>query len=85
MIVANIINIGANYVLVYGMYGFPELGAEGSIWATFIVRLAQVFAILSYVWFFSTAQNMASIDRFGVARGARNAAHWLCVRRFHGR
>lgn len=52
MIVANIINIGANYVLVYGMYGFPELGAEGSIWATFIVRLAQVFAILSYVWFF---------------------------------
>ena len=52
MILANIINIGANYVLVYGMYGFPELGAEGSIWATFIVRLAQVFAILSYVWFF---------------------------------
>ena len=39
-------------MLVYGVYGFPELGAEGSIWATFIVRCMQVVAILSYVWFF---------------------------------
>lgn len=52
MIAANIINIFANYFLVYGVYGFPELGAEGSIWATFIVRCMQVVAILSYVWFF---------------------------------
>ena len=52
MIAANIINIFANYFLVYGVYGFPELGAEGSIWATFIVRCMQVAAILSYVWFF---------------------------------
>lgn len=52
MIAANIINIFANYVLVYGVYGFPELGAEGSIWATFIVRVMQVVAILSYVYFF---------------------------------
>lgn len=52
MIAANLINIVANYVLVYGLYGMPELGAEGSIWATFIVRCMQVVAILSYVWFF---------------------------------
>ncbi len=52
MIAANIINIFANYIMVYGLYGMPELGAEGSIWATFIVRCAQVVAILSYVWFF---------------------------------
>jgi len=52
MIVANIVNIFANYVLVYGLYGLPELGAEGSIWATFIVRCMQVVAIFSYVWLF---------------------------------
>ena len=52
MIAANIVNIFANYILVYGMYGLPEMGAEGSIWATFIVRCAQVVAILSYVYFF---------------------------------
>ena len=52
MIAANIVNIFANYILVYGMYGVPEMGAEGSIWATFIVRCMQVIAIFSYVWFF---------------------------------
>ena len=52
MIAANIINIFANYAMVYGLYGLPEMGAEGSIWATFIVRCAQVVAILSYVWLF---------------------------------
>jgi MATE family multidrug resistance protein len=62
MIAANIINIFANYVLVYGVYGFPELGAEGSIWATFIVRCAQVVAILSYVWFF------IDHEKFGLRR-----------------
>jgi MATE family multidrug resistance protein len=62
MIAANIINIFANYVMVYGVYGFPELGAEGSIWATFIVRCAQVVAILSYVWFF------IDHEKFGLRR-----------------
>ena len=51
MIVANIVNIFANYVLVYGLMGVPEMGAEGSIWATFFVRVMQVIAILSYVYF----------------------------------
>ena len=62
MIAANIINVFANYVLVYGLYGLPELGAEGSIWATFIVRLMQVAAILSYVWFF------LDHEKYGVRR-----------------
>ncbi len=52
MIVANIVNIFANYIFVFGAFGFPELGAEGSIWATLVVRFLQVVAILSYVWFF---------------------------------
>lgn len=51
IIVANIVNIFANYVLVYGLYGVPELGAIGSVWATLIVRIMQVSAILFYVWY----------------------------------
>ena len=62
MIAANIINIFANYFLVYGVYGFPELGAEGSIWATFIVRCMQVVAILSYVWF------LVDHEKFGLRK-----------------
>lgn len=36
--VANIANFGLNASLVYGRFGFPELGAVGSAWATLISR-----------------------------------------------
>ena len=48
---ANIINIFANYALVYGEFGMPELGATGSVWASLLVRSLQLLTILSYVWF----------------------------------
>lgn len=35
----NVINIVLNYVLIYGKYGFPEMGYMGSCWASFIARL----------------------------------------------
>ena len=50
MIVANVVNIIANYVLVYGLYGFPELGALGAIWASFIIRTVQMVLLLAYVF-----------------------------------
>ncbi|MEO6302703.1 MAG: MATE family efflux transporter [Bacteroidia bacterium] len=38
-VVGNLINIILNYVLIYGKFGFPELGYLGSAWASFIARL----------------------------------------------
>lgn len=52
MIFANLVNILANYALVFGHFGAPEMGAAGSLWATFIVRTAQVLAMFAYIWFF---------------------------------
>ena len=75
MIGANIINIFANYIMVYGLYGVPEMGAEGSIWATFIVRCAQVVAILSYVWFF------LDHEKYGVRKPQINWAAGRDLRR----
>jgi len=75
MIAANIINIFANYIMVYGLYGVPEMGAEGSIWATFIVRCAQVAAILSYVWFF------LDHEKYGVRKPQINWAAGRDLRR----
>ena len=60
MIAANIVNIFANYLLVYGLYGFPELGAEGSLWASLIVRCVQIMAIFSYIWF------LLDREKFGI-------------------
>ncbi len=50
MIIANIINICANYAFVYGQWGAPELGAEGAGWATFCVRALQFSALLVYLF-----------------------------------
>lgn len=60
IVIANIINIGANYTLIYGAFGFSEMGAEGAVWASFGVRLAQLVAILFYVWW------MRDAERYGL-------------------
>ena len=39
VIVANVINAGANIVLVYGYFGVPALGVVGSAYATLIARV----------------------------------------------
>lgn len=36
---ANLINVGGNWLLVFGNLGAPRLGAEGSAWATFLSRM----------------------------------------------
>lgn len=38
-IAANILNIGLNYILIYGKFGFPVLGLNGAGYATLISRL----------------------------------------------
>lgn len=38
-IIANVINIILNYVFIKGMFGFPEMGVEGSALASLIARI----------------------------------------------
>ncbi|MEO0331388.1 MAG: MATE family efflux transporter [Bacteroidota bacterium] len=52
---ANGVNIGLNYVLIYGYWGFPELGLNGAGVATLIARVLMVIVMAAYVlrahWF----------------------------------
>ncbi|MGH9660138.1 MAG: MATE family efflux transporter [Bryobacteraceae bacterium] len=47
---ANLINVAANWALIYGNAGAPALGAAGAGWATTISRLYMFAALLGYVW-----------------------------------
>jgi MATE family multidrug resistance protein len=38
LVSANLVNAGANWLLIYGHLGFPALGVEGSAWATTAAR-----------------------------------------------
>lgn len=43
-----ILNIGLNWVLIYGKFGCPALGFEGAAWATLISRICILIAMV--VW-----------------------------------
>jgi putative MATE family efflux protein len=46
--IANVVNIGLAYALIYGHFGLPAMGAVGSAWATFAARgLALVLLVLA--------------------------------------
>ncbi|RNC86842.1 MAG: MATE family efflux transporter [Winogradskyella sp.] len=46
-ILANVLNVGINYVLIFGMFGFPKLGIIGAAIGTLVSR----FVMLFYLWF----------------------------------
>jgi MATE family multidrug resistance protein len=62
MLIANILNIGLNYVLVYGHYGFEAMGATGTAWATTAVRTFLAVALFIYIW------NMKDHKKFGIRK-----------------
>jgi len=45
-----LINIPANYILIYGKFGAPALGGVGCGWATAIVMWIMLLSMLIYQW-----------------------------------
>lgn len=49
-ILANLLNWGGNWVLIYGKLGFPALGVDGSAISTCIARVSMAIALLGFAW-----------------------------------
>lgn len=60
MLAANIVNLVLDYGMVFGRFGFPEMGAAGSAWASTAVRWFLGAIAFAYVWW------SPAIREFGV-------------------
>lgn len=49
MIGANIANAFLNWIMIWGMWGFPELGSSGAALASTVVRIGAAIAIVTYI------------------------------------
>ncbi len=61
------VNVGLNYLLIYGNCGFPELGVRGAAIATLIARCIELFIVIYYLKFHEkqlclTAKKLIFID-----------------------
>jgi MATE family multidrug resistance protein len=76
MLVANVINVGLNWVLIFGHFGFDALGAGGSAWATTMIRMFLTVGLIIYIL------TMADAQKFGVRNAYRGGfGRWADQRR----
>ncbi len=70
-IAANLVNVGMNYLLIFGHCGLPTMGAEGAGWATTLSRVAQAVLIFGYFLYhkhYRTFLNGFSFGAFHLAK-----------------
>lgn len=79
----NALNVGLNWLLIYGNYGFPEWGLTGAGLATLAARLVAVIAVVlcfvgirryavslgGFRWRYMSWRNVSRLIRLGVPMG----------------
>ena len=74
--IANVLNVGLAYGLIYGHFGLPALGAVGSAWATFAARVVALLLMLRVLW--------AGRGGVSIAGGGGWRPNWSVARRVLG-
>ena len=62
LLLANLVNAGCNWVLIFGRYGFPAMGVAGSAWATVIARVFMAVTLLVVIVLHERRQRLGLSD-----------------------
>ena len=57
----NIVNVGLNSVMMFGLFGLPELGIEGAAWATVISRT--LMCVMLFVHTYKFGEHARKLDK----------------------
>ncbi len=68
IVLANLLNLGLNWVLIYGHWGAPAMGAFGSAWSSTISRWAMVGVLAALAWP-DLRGHLLPVDRAALAWG----------------
>ncbi len=62
---AFLINLGGNYVFIFGKFGLPSLGIMGAALSTLLARVFEFMIVAGYLFFFDQAVGYRVRDVFG--------------------
>lgn len=63
-LVSLVVNVVINYTLIFGRFGFPEMGVAGAAVGTFAARILELVIVVVYIAFFDRKLNLFGRDLF---------------------
>lgn len=70
-IVSLVVNVAINYTLIFGKFGFPEMGIVGAAVGTFVARVLEFVIVVVYIARFDKKLSLFSKDLFQADKGLR--------------
>ena len=75
-VVAVIVNFCINYILIFGHFGFPEMGIQGAAVGTLTARMLELLIIVVYIWKIDTKVRLFDINLFRTIFLPENRKIW---------
>lgn len=84
LITANLVNVAANWLLIYGHWGFPALGVAGAAWATVTSRVYMMATLLFAVWWVDKRRTREVLSQTTPAGVPKTDGLWHVERAWDG-